>query len=108
MTGKETFLLLAREKTNGKLFINPFFVIFAGKNISLPRCAPFMYESSAFGLNRLSSLILNTTHGQMEPKGTSNLGNTYFLNSVLQALLSVTCFPKDSLDCNTIAGSAPH
>ena len=28
----------------------------------------------------------------MEAKGISNLENTYFLNSVLQTLLSVTCF----------------
>ena len=49
-TGKGTFLLLAREKTNGKLSINLIFiVIFVGKNITLSRCAPFKYESSAFG-----------------------------------------------------------
>ena len=48
-TGKGTFLLLAREKTNWKLSINPFFFIFAWKNITLFRCAPFKYESSAFG-----------------------------------------------------------
>ena len=49
-TGKGTFLLLAREKTNGKLSINLiFFVIFVGENITLSRCAPFKYESFAFG-----------------------------------------------------------
>ena len=49
-TGKGTFLLLAREKTNGKLSVNPiFFVIFAWKNITLSGCTPFKYESSAFG-----------------------------------------------------------
>ena len=40
----------------------------------------------------ISSLILNTTHDQMELKEISDLGNTCFLISVLQALLSVTCF----------------
>ena len=30
----------------------------------------------------------------MESKGITNVGNTCFLNSVLQALLSVTCFSE--------------
>ena len=42
----------------------------------------------------ISSLILNTTHDQMELKEISDLGNTCFLISVLQALLSVTCFSE--------------
>ena len=42
----------------------------------------------------ISSLILNTTHDQMELKEISDLGNTCFLISVLQALPSVTCFSE--------------
>ena len=37
------------EKTNGKLSITFFCVIFAGNNITLSRSAPYIYESSAFG-----------------------------------------------------------
>ena len=50
------------------------FVIFAGEDITLSRCALFIYESSDFGQNTISTLILNTTYGQMEPKGISDLG----------------------------------
>ena len=39
---------------------------------------------------------------QMDPKGIINLGDTCYLSSVWQALLSV----KDWLDCSTVARSA--
>ena len=48
-TGKGTFLLLGREKMNGKLSGNLFFFLEFSRERILSRCAPFKYESSAFG-----------------------------------------------------------
>ena len=44
-TGKGTFLLLAQEKQTGSHLLTQFFVVFAGKNITLSRCAPFKVVS---------------------------------------------------------------
>ena len=80
-TAKGTFLLLAREKTNGKLSINPFFFgNFRGKEY---------YLISLHSIQTLHSKHYSRSNGT---KGNFKLRKDLLLNSVLQALLSVTCF----------------
>ena len=44
-TGNGTFLSLAQEKQTGSHLLTQFFFVFAGKNITLSRCAPFKVVS---------------------------------------------------------------
>ena len=75
-TGKETFLLLAREKTMGSYLLTICFCNFRGKEYYLISLRSVQIRIFCLWLKYSSSWILNTTHDQMEPKGISNLGNT--------------------------------
>ena len=86
-TGKGTFLLLAREKTNGKLSINPIFFSFSRERI-LPYLAALRSNTNLLPLAKIGYSRSNGTKGNFKP------WEYLPLNSVLQALLSVTCFSE--------------
>ena len=93
-TGKGTFLLLAREKTNGKLSINPIFFHFRVKEYYLISLRSVqirifcLWLKYAFFVNSKHYSQSNGTKGNFKPS------KYLLLNSVLQALLSVTCFSE--------------
>ena len=93
-TGKGTFLLLAREKTNGKLSINPIFFHFRVKEYYLISLRSVqirifcLWLKYAFFVNSKHYSRSNGTKGNFKP------WKYLPLNSVLQALLSVTCFSE--------------
>ena len=93
-TGKGTFLLLAREKTNGKLSINLCSCNFRGKYYYLISLRSVqirifcLWLKYAFFVNSKLYLRSNGTEGNFKPR------KYLLLNSVLQALLSVTFFRR--------------
>lgn len=92
-TGKGTFLLLAREKTNWKLSINPFFFYFRVKEYYLISLRSVqirifcLWLKHAFFENSKLYSRSNGTEGNFKPR------KYLLLNSVL-ALLSVTFFRR--------------
>ena len=94
-TGKGTFLLLGREKMNGKLSVNLFFFWnFRGKEYYLISLRSVqirifcLWLKYAFFVNSKHYSQSNGTKGNFKPR------KYLLLNSVLQALLSVTCFSE--------------
>ena len=106
--GRKHFCYLREKKQMGSYLLTLFFFNFRVKEYYLISLRSVQIRIFCLWLKHASSWILNTTHDQMEPKGISNQGNTC-LWIVSYKLCSRWCvFPKDSLDCSTIARSAPH
>ena len=94
-TGKGTFLSLGREKINGKLSVNLFFFCnFRGKEYYLISLRSVqirifcLWLKYAFFVNSKRYLRSNGTKGNFKPR------KYLLLESVLQALVSVTCFSE--------------
>ena len=93
-TGKGTFLLLAREKTNGKLSINPIFFSFSRERI-LPYLAALRSNTNLLPLAKIRFFVNSKHYSRSNgTKGNFKPRKYLPLNSVLQALLSVTCFSE--------------
>ena len=92
----------------GSYVLTLFFCNFRGKEYYLISLRSIQIQIFCLWLKY--AFFVNSKHYSRSngTKGNFKLRKDLLLNSVLQALLSVTCFPQDSLDRSTIAGTAPH